>query len=261
MQQPDAMDTKTSKVASTLTSTVSALAIIGIFVQLYAYIIVRGFLEAYSVDPSEVDITPLNASLRLTFTTVLAVDVLALVSVILALALSFIIPLLVLLFSHSIRRWDIAKKLKILDKPLRLHAEFTSTANVLLANRAQNRLLLAVTLVALFLLAGIYVNDRAMDAGLAALSNTRANDIVSRRILTDLRPRPVVLDWRKPEDTPIVLRDLKDISVPGDSSIKPLFAQLVGRSGDRYVFYIPAKKILVRVEGAAVNITSSLVTR
>jgi hypothetical protein len=51
---------------------VSLFVIIGILAQLFAYIAARGFLRVYQIDPSELDINPLNASLRLTATTVAA---------------------------------------------------------------------------------------------------------------------------------------------------------------------------------------------
>ncbi|MDQ4033142.1 MAG: hypothetical protein M3332_13135 [Actinomycetota bacterium] len=226
IMEPDAADggmpAETSKMASTLTSTLAVLAIIGIFGQVYSYLATRGFYSAYSVDPAELGLTPLNASLRLTLTAFVAVIAIATTISIVVLYLSSLRPL---------------------------------PEGFLLRHRVHLMTPVIVLLVALLAVAGLHIFDWGRTAGFAAkrgeLPPSRGFfDVnLSRAIASDLTPHLVTLEWRDQEKMPAPLKQLR----------RPSFsAQLIGQNGDRYVFYIPEQRLLVRVDGAAVNIYTPL---
>ncbi len=63
--------------SAVITTTGATLAVVGLVAQAFCYVIARGYLKPYNVEPTDVGITPLNAALRMTTTTGMAGGILA----------------------------------------------------------------------------------------------------------------------------------------------------------------------------------------
>lgn len=229
------------KAAGALTAMLSFAALLGLLVQLYAYVSARGFYAPYNVAPDEVDITPFNASLRLAIMSLGAASMLALGAFI---TLLLIVAVVLIDYSKYLDKWPVSTLARLYRQ---IVGKATWGMQLCVA-------IFAVGVLGILIGVGMLTYTIAWSAGFETKNGRPSPSIPSlisnmqpRMVFLDLIPQRVFLKWRNPANCPPLLT----------CNVDSVFsAQYLGRSGDRYVFYIDEQHLLVRVEGAAVGISS-----
>lgn len=226
-----------------VTEIAGLLAVVGLIAQAMAYLVARGYYGMYGIVPDQLGITPLNAMLRMTFTTMKLSAALGVVA-----GLAILIPALVVGIRQSRRKSRGSHR-----RPTPERHPIADAVEAIRQDRTQ-MIMFRMTSAAVIFVSLVAVATYSYRAGADAADRQQRGVKGSSGILavdTDLRPFPALVRWVKPEEFPPVL------NTPGDQSINLELVNYLGSNNGLTYLWTREPKGVLTVPSAQVQIFSS----